>query len=107
LAGFPPLSGFWGKFIVFASALEAGGNFVWLAVAGILNSALSVYYYIKVVKFMYVVPPKGEVAAPIKLPRAFGVALVLVVVGTILIGLAAGPIVGYASSAAAALLQRG
>ncbi|MFQ5761581.1 MAG: NADH-quinone oxidoreductase subunit N [Candidatus Bathyarchaeia archaeon] len=106
LAGFPPLGGFWGKFMVFASALDAGGNFMWLAVAGILNSALSVYYYFRVIKSMYVIPPKDETAPRVKLPRALAVALILTVVGTILIGLAADPIVDYATSAASALFQR-
>ena len=51
LGGIPPTAGFMGKFWLFSSAIEAG--FVWLAVIGVLNSAISLYYYIRVVVFMY------------------------------------------------------
>src|SRR5882757_2318137 len=51
LGGIPPTAGFMGKFWLFSSAIEAG--FVWLAVIGVLNSAISLYYYIRVIVFMY------------------------------------------------------
>ncbi len=51
LGGIPPTAGFMGKFWLFSAAIEAG--FVWLAVIGVLNSAISLYYYIRVVVFMY------------------------------------------------------
>src|SRR5438874_2086158 len=50
LGGIPPTAGFMGKFWLFSAAIEAG--FVWLAVIGVLNSAISLYYYIRVVVFM-------------------------------------------------------
>ncbi len=53
LAGVPLTIGFWSKFVLFSSAVEAQGYFVWLAVAGLLNSALSVFYYARVLKVMF------------------------------------------------------
>ena len=51
LIGIPLTGGFIGKLQIFNAALEQG--WIWLAIAGILNSALSVYYYLKVVMLMY------------------------------------------------------
>jgi NADH-quinone oxidoreductase subunit N len=51
LGGIPPTAGFMGKFWLFSAAIEAG--YVWLAVIGVLNSAISLYYYVRVVVFMY------------------------------------------------------
>ncbi len=53
LAGVPLTIGFVSKFVLFSSAVEAQGWFVWLAVAGLLNSALSVFYYARVLKVMF------------------------------------------------------
>ena len=58
LAGIPPLFGFTSKFVLFLSTIEAG--LLGLAVICVLNSALSVYYYAKVVMRMYWGEPKGE-----------------------------------------------
>ena len=51
LGGTPPTAGFMGKFRLFAAAIDAG--YVWLAVMGVLNSVLSLYYYLRIVVFMY------------------------------------------------------
>ncbi len=51
LAGIPPLFGFWGKFVVFQAAVEAG--LLPLAVIGIASSVIGAFYYLKVVKVMY------------------------------------------------------
>jgi len=68
LAGIPPLAGFWGKFYIFMAAIK--GGFIWLAILGVLNSAVAVYYYLRVVVVMYMQP--AEAAAP-GLPAAEGV----------------------------------
>ncbi len=57
LAGIPLTVGFVSKFVLFSAAVEARGWFVWLAVAGLLNSALSVFYYARVLKTMYLERP--------------------------------------------------
>lgn len=51
LCGFPPTLGFFGKFYLFSAAVEA--NFIWLAVIGVMNSFISVYYYLRVIKASY------------------------------------------------------
>ena len=51
LGGIPPTAGFMGKFWLFGAAIEAG--YVWLAVIGVLNSAISLYYYVRIVVFMW------------------------------------------------------
>jgi len=61
LAGIPPLFGFWGKFVVFQAAVQAG--LVPLAAIGIAASVIGAFYYIKVVKIMYFDEPAGKVAA--------------------------------------------
>ena len=57
LAGIPLTVGFVSKFVLFSAAVQAQGWFVWLAVAGLLNSALSVFYYARVLRVMYMETP--------------------------------------------------
>jgi len=83
LAGIPPLVGFWGKFWLFMSAVEAG--MVWLAVIGVLNSALSLYYYFAVVKFMFFKEPSSHEKLEIPVSATIAVAIALLCV--ILFGL--------------------
>src|SRR6476660_3777893 len=82
LGGIPPTAGFMGKFWLFGAAIEAG--FVWLAVIGVLNSAISLYYYIRVVVFMYL---KKDVTGsePVFSP-SLALALTAAVVATIVLG---------------------
>ncbi|MCI4348110.1 MAG: NADH-quinone oxidoreductase subunit N [Thermoplasmata archaeon] len=58
LAGIPLTVGFVSKFVLFSAAVQAQGWFVWLAVAGLLNSALSVFYYARVLRVMYMERPE-------------------------------------------------
>jgi len=58
LAGLPPFAGFFGKYYVFISAIKA--DLTWLAIVGVLSSAISVYFYIRVVVYMYFRNPAGE-----------------------------------------------
>ncbi len=63
LAGIPPLAGFFGKFYLFAAALNLGGgrlDWLWLVVLALLTSAVSLYYYLLVLKQAYVRPLPGE-----------------------------------------------
>jgi NADH-quinone oxidoreductase subunit N len=102
LAGVPPSAGFIGKFVLFYSVtISALANAsTWLLVVviiAILNSALSLYYYARVIRYMYVLPPTGE---PIKEPVPYVLALLIAVIGTIGIGLYPEPFVNMALSAA-------
>lgn len=63
LAGIPPLAGFFAKFYIFAAALgkdQEHFGLLWLVIAGVLNSALSLYYYLKILKQMYIVTPQQD-----------------------------------------------
>lgn len=51
LAGIPPLAGFFGKYYVFIAAIKSG--FLWLALIGIVSSIISVYFYLRIVVYMY------------------------------------------------------
>jgi len=69
----PPTAGFIGKFYLFSAAVKSG--YIWLAVLGVLNSAVSIYYYLRIVVYMYMLPAPGEVPVP-RPPRiAFSLAL--------------------------------
>jgi len=89
MAGIPPTAGFFAKYYVFNAAIERG--LVTLAVIGVLNSALSLYYYLRVIVYMYMRSPRtGDVV-----PTAFddlGVRIVLAVsvAATIWLGIAPG-----------------
>ncbi len=82
LGGTPPTAGFMGKFRLFAAAIDSG--YIWLAVAGVLNSVLSIYYYLRIVMFMYL---KSETAgSEPELSPLLGVTLVVAVAGTLVLG---------------------
>lgn len=97
LAGMPPLAGFFGKFYVFAAAVKAG--MIWLAFVGVLNAIVGLYYYLVVLKVVYVSPaPDG--AGPIDIPNICKVALVVLSLGIILLGTASSPWFNWTMQAA-------
>lgn len=59
-AGIPPTGGFFAKFVIFESALKANDQLLWLVIVGVLNSMISIYYYLKVVMAMYFREATGE-----------------------------------------------
>lgn len=91
LAGMPPFGGFVAKVIVFQAAVEKG--LYVLAFIGILNSIIAVYYYLNVLKFVYLYRMDGENegAHPIPLTRPYAIALVVLAVGVVLLGTLFGP----------------
>ena len=82
LGGIPPTAGFMGKFWLFSAAIDA--HYYWLAVIGVLNSAVSLYYYIRLVVFMYL--KKDATGSEPSTTPALTVALAIAVVATIYIG---------------------
>jgi len=82
LGGIPPTAGFMGKLWLFGAAIDAG--YVWLAVIGVLNSAVSLYYYIRVVVFMYL-RKETTGSEPVASP-ALAFTLAVTVVATIAFG---------------------
>jgi len=97
LAGMPPLGGFMAKVLVFASAVNAG--LVWLAVIGILNSIIGLYYYLTVLKYVYLYRSDDE-DKPLPVTRPYKLALVVLVVGIILVGTVFSPWFKWATAAA-------
>ncbi len=84
LGGIPPTAGFMGKLYLFAAAVHAG--YAWLAVVGVIMSAVSLYYYFRIVREMYLSGGEGTDGLPI-LAEAWGVrALVVCAVATLLFG---------------------
>lgn len=86
LSGIPPLAGFFGKFLVFKAAIEA--DWTWLAIAGVINSAISAYYYLRVVAAMYFKEPEGELVC--NCGPALNFSLYLTAIAVIVIGLQPG-----------------
>lgn len=83
LAGIPPTVGFFGKFFIFTSAIEQ--NLIWLALWGVVNSVISVYYYLRPIVYMYMYEEENAetltVAKPLTVLSLAAMAILVVVVG--------------------------
>jgi len=99
LAGIPLTAGYMSKFVLFSSTIQSG--FAWLAVIAILNSAISLYYYAKVVKYMYFLPTDSEKVSE---PVPYTVAMVIAAVGVLVIGFWSEPFIYWAMEAAKVLI---
>jgi NADH-quinone oxidoreductase subunit N len=98
LGGIPPTAGFMGKLWLFGAAIDAG--YIGLAVVGVLNSALSLYYYVRVVVFMWTDDPDGS---PLVLSPGVAAVLIVTVAGTIVAGVYPGLLFELAQASAATL----
>jgi NADH-quinone oxidoreductase subunit N len=83
LAGVPPFAGFFGKYYVFLAAVKA--DMTWLAVVGVLTSVVSVYYYLRLVVFMYF--RDGEADLPIQPTKTALTALSLAALAALQLGI--------------------
>lgn len=104
LAGIPPLSGFMSKVVLLSASIQAAETtqwMLWLGVALVLNSALSLYYYVRVIRNMYV--EKGDSAERIKLPVSMTAAVALCLIATVALGLFWDPVLQWCSEAASTL----
>jgi NADH-quinone oxidoreductase subunit N len=92
----PPAAGFMAKFYIFSGAVHNG--LLWLVILAVLNSVISAYYYLRVVKVMWF----GEPASDEKVPSsgALRLALLLSSLGVLLLGIAPGPVMDIARTAA-------
>ena len=103
LAGVPPLNGFWSKLMLFGSAIDAG-NIVWwapwLAIAGVLNSALSLGYYGWIIRKMYF---EGETEKRIKEPASIIAVMIFSIIFMVTIGIYPDPIIKFAEMASPTL----
>ncbi|MDT8440617.1 MAG: NADH-quinone oxidoreductase subunit N [Desulfuromonadales bacterium] len=87
LMGLPPTAGFAGKFYIFAGAIEAG--YIWLAIIGVLNSAISLYYYLRVMVYMYFRDPVEDYAW-VGMPVSVVVSIVIAIAGCLYLGIVPG-----------------
>ena len=88
LAGMPPLAGFIAKIFVFAAAVKVG--LIWLAFVGVLNSIIGLYYYLTVLKYVYLYRSDDE-DKPLTISRPYTIALSILIFGIILVGTLFGP----------------
>ena len=100
LAGMPPFGGFVAKVFVFAAGIQA--DYTWLVVVGIVNSIIGVYYYLNVLKFVYLyrLPGEDEENHPIPLTQPYMIALVVLVVGVIVMGTVFTPFFNWSDAGA-------
>jgi len=100
LAGVPPLSGFWSKLVIFGAGINSGPLVEWgpwLAIAGVLNSALSLGYYAWIMRKMYM--EEGPDMSRVKEPRAIVAVLVFAMVFMVGFGIWHAPLLDFASRA--------
>ncbi|GAB4212713.1 MAG: NADH-quinone oxidoreductase subunit N [Roseiflexaceae bacterium] len=99
LAGVPPTAGFWGKFYVFTAAWQAG--LAWLALVGVLTSAIAAFFYLRVVALMFMREPSGE-----REPRLSGglsIGIGLATAAILVIGIIPAPVIELVQSSVLAL----
>ena len=101
LAGIPPMAGFFGKFFVFRAAIDAG--LYSLSIIGVLASVVGAYYYLRIVKIMYLDTPADELIEP--MPRELSLLAGVMAGFTLLFFIYPSPLVHLADMAGAVLLQ--
>jgi len=100
LAGMPPFGGFVAKVFVFTSAIES--QWIWLAVVGVLNSIVGLYYYLTVLKYVYLYRAENEEdeRKPLPISRPYTLALLVLCLGVIVLGVFLSPWFNLATNAA-------
>ena len=94
LTGLPPFAGFIGKFYLFWALLKSGGAWNWtVAVVGMLNSVVSLFYYSRVVRAMFL--EKSEKTAPIDVRKLFGTISLVLAVPTLVLGIYWAPVYDF------------
>jgi NADH-quinone oxidoreductase subunit N len=88
------MAGFIGKFYLFAAVINKGGTFYWvLAIIGVLNSAISLFYYARILKAMFFNKP--EVETPVSVPGVHRTMATLMAMVTLVLGIYWAPVVDY------------
>ena len=95
LTGIPPTGGFVGKFYLFAAAVQAGWS--WVAMIGVVTSAISLYYYFRIVLNMYLRDSDQTTPAPLRAPALVG-AIAFCALATLVLGIIPGPFIDLAKS---------
>jgi NADH-quinone oxidoreductase subunit N len=98
LTGIPPFAGFAGKYLVFAAVVQKGGFWnVLLAVIGVLNSAVSLFYYARIIKAMFLEDQTN--ARPVAVPGLYTGVLVALAIPILVFGVYWAPLVSWAAAA--------
>lgn len=85
LAGIPPLAGFWGKYYLFYVAIKS--NLIWLSIIAILLSLVSLYYYLRIIVYMWFMEPSEDLQGiEIKSDYLSKISLILAFAGTVIFG---------------------
>jgi NADH-quinone oxidoreductase subunit N len=94
LAGLPPMAGFVGKFYLFAAVVKAGGSWNWtVAIVGVLNSVVSLFYYARIMRAMYL--SEGEFSETIDIRKVFGWTSIALAVPTLVVGVYWAPLYDF------------
>jgi proton-translocating NADH-quinone oxidoreductase chain N len=102
LGGFPPLNGFWSKFVLFLSAFQSSSNLSWLAIVAIINSFVSIAFYLRIVKHMYL--DEGNPNIKIVETNGFKTSLILSSIVIVATGIYPGPLIQFANIAASSFI---
>lgn len=100
LAGMPPLAGFVAKVFIFAAAVESG--WIWLAFIGVINAIIGLYYYLTVLKVVYLYRSEEE-DQPLPVPRSYALAIGVCVAAILVVGTVSNPWLEWALQAAQSL----
>ncbi|MFQ5864200.1 MAG: NADH-quinone oxidoreductase subunit N, partial [bacterium] len=98
LTGLPPTGGFVGKFYLFAALIKGGTEYYWLAVVGIINSVISLYYYARILKAMFLERADVEESVRLTVSPYYITLLVILVIPTILLGVYWAPLADFANN---------
>ena len=95
LTGLPPTAGFIGKLYLFAALIN--GKWYWLAVVAAVNSVISLYYYVRIFRYMFLQDP-DPAAEPLRFPAVQVLLLMVLFIPTLVLGLYFGPLVEAAQA---------
>jgi len=95
LAGLPLFAGFFSKFVLFQAAIQ--GGMTWLVIVAVVNSAVSLFYYSRIIRQMYLVP--AETDKPVPVAALPALSLLGSLAGVVLLGLVAAPFLALAQTA--------
>jgi NADH-quinone oxidoreductase subunit N len=101
LGGFPPLAGFIGKWYIFSAAIQEG--YYGLAIIGVLTSVISVFFYLRIVVFMYMSPLEADAPATPATSRAALAALAAAVLAVVALGIMPTPLINLAAASVATI----
>ena len=103
LTGLPPSAGFVGKFYIFASLIKGGNQFYWLVVVGGINSVISLYYYFRVVKVMFLEGERKDTI--LQPPTVMACMLLATAIPTVILGIYWTPVADWIQNSLTFFIQ--